>query len=69
MLKPYTKKLIGYAIAAFILGFPIQIFAEWASRREICDTPLWGYILGATIFSILSTLFKYFSDWLRNKTN
>lgn len=67
MLKPYSKELISYAIAAFIVGIPLQLFVDWASNRNISETPIWVYIFGAVVFSTLLTLFKYISDRKKNK--
>lgn len=61
-VKTLDKKLIGYAVAAFLIGIPLQIFVDWASNNDINETPIWAYILGALLFSALMTLFKYFND-------
>lgn len=65
MPKSYIKELLSYAIAAFIMGIPLQLFVDWASNRNISETPIWVYLFGSSIFSLLLTLFKYFSE--RNK--
>lgn len=68
-MKQYTKELIGYAIAAFIVGILLTLFVDWATGRCICETPLWVYPFSGVIYSLLMTLFKYISDRRKNKTN
>lgn len=60
-MKSKTKGLIIYAVTAFVIGIPLQIFVDIMSGREVNDL-LWPYVLGGFIFSILMTLFKYNSD-------
>lgn len=67
MKKQQIKELAGYAVAAFIIGIPLQLFVDWVSGREISRTPVWVYIFGASVFSVLMTLFKYLSDRRKQK--
>lgn len=68
-MKQYTKELIGYAIAAFIVGILLTLFVDWVTGRCICETPLWVYPFSGVVYSLLMTLFKYISDRRKNKTN
>lgn len=61
------KELISYAIAAFIIAIPLQLFVDWAVGRDICGTPVWVYLYGALLFSALMTLFKYISERRKKK--
>jgi hypothetical protein len=67
MKKQQIKELASYAVAAFFIGIPLQLFVDWASGREISRTPVWVYIFGASVFSLLMTLFKYLSDRRKQK--
>lgn len=66
-MKPYTKELVSYAVAAFIVGILLTLFVDWASGRCICETPIWVYPYSGAIFSVLMTLFKYIADRRKNK--
>lgn len=68
-MKPYTKELAYYALAAFIIGVPLQILVDWLSGRGFCASPLWVYLYAGFIFSLLMTLFKYIADRVKSKRN
>ena len=61
-MKPYRKELLSYAVTAFVLGIPLQIIVDWLSGRNVSGTPVWVYLYAASVFSVLMTAFKYFSD-------
>ena len=50
-MKPYTKELVCYALAAFVIGVPLQILVDWLSGRGICASPFWVYLYAGFIFS------------------
>ena len=66
-MKPYTKKLFHYALKHFCWAFPLLIFVDLVVHGELGEQPLYGYTLGALLFSALSTLFKYLEDRRKNK--
>lgn len=66
-MKPYTKELVCYALAAFVIGVPLQILVDWLSGRGICASPFWVYLYAGFIFSLLMTLFKYIADKVKSK--
>ena len=67
-MKPYTKELVSYAVAAFIVGILLTLFVDWASGRCICETPIWVYPFSGVVYSVLMTLFKYISERRKDKT-
>lgn len=67
-MKPYTKELVSYAVAAFIVGILLTLFVDWVSGRCICETPIWVYPFSGVVYSVLMTLFKYISERRKDKT-
>jgi hypothetical protein len=66
-MKPYVKELVCYALAAFVMGVPLQIIVDWLSGRGLCTAPLWAYLFAGLVFSLLMTLFKYIADMVKSK--
>lgn len=66
-MKPYTKELICYAIAAFFIGILLMLFVDWVTGRCICEIPIWVYPFSGVVYSVLMTLFKYIADRRKNK--
>ena len=66
-MKPYTKELISYAIAAFFIGILLTLFVDWVTGRCICEIPIWVYPFSGVVYSVLMTLFKYIADRRKNK--
>ncbi len=60
-MKNYNKELLTYAVSAFILSIPLQIFVDVMSKKQI-NAMIWPYIWGGFVFSVLMTLFKFISD-------
>lgn len=56
------KEIAVYAVAAFVYSIPLQIFVDWVSGCDISETPLWAYLFGACVFTLLMTAFKIFFD-------
>ena len=67
-MKPYTKELLHSALKHFCWAFPLLICVDLVVHGEMSEQPLYSYTLGALIFSVLSTLFKYLEDRRKNRT-
>ena len=67
-MKPYTKELIGYAIAAFLIFGLVMLGIEVIfSDITVNWRTVWSLIVGAVVYSALMTLFKYLTDRRRNR--
>lgn len=67
-MKPYTKELIGYAIASFLIfGLVMLVIEVIFSDITVNWRTVWSLIVGAVVYSALMTLFKYLTDRRRNR--